>query len=44
MPVLYCASAGPNVMKASGIDALKDILKLPKGYEVFIIQSIGYPK
>lgn len=42
---LYCASAGlANVVKASGIDALKDILKLPKGYEVFIIQSIGYPK
>ncbi|MDR2191503.1 MAG: nitroreductase family protein [Endomicrobium sp.] len=40
---LYCASAGlANVVKASGKDALKGKLPLPKNYEVLMIQSIGY--
>lgn len=40
---LYCASAGlANVVKASGKDALKGELKLPSGYEIVIIQSIGH--
>jgi hypothetical protein len=40
---LYCASAGlANVVKASGKDALKGKLPLPKNYEVLIVHSIGY--
>jgi hypothetical protein len=42
---LYCASEGlANIVKASGADALKGILSLPSGYEVVIIQAIGYRK
>ena len=42
---LYCASAGlANVVKASGVNALKDELTLPDKYEVIIVQSIGWPK
>lgn len=42
---LYCASAElANVVKGSGKDALKGELKLPSGYEVVIIQSVGYKK
>ena len=42
---LYCASAGlANVVKAGGRNALNDSLKLPKGYEVFVVQLVGYPK
>ncbi|MDR3048976.1 MAG: nitroreductase family protein [Elusimicrobiota bacterium] len=42
---LYCASEGlANVVKASGSDALKGILSLPSGYEIVIIQAIGYKK
>lgn len=39
---LYCAAKGlGNVVKTSGTDALKDELKLPAGYAVVIVQSIG---
>lgn len=42
---LFCASAGlANVVKRTGADALKGALPLPKGYEVVIIQSIGWPQ
>ena len=42
---LYCASAGmANVVKASGVDALKDELNLPDKYAVMIVQLIGWPK
>ena len=42
---LYCASAGlANVVKGTGKDALKNVLTLPIGYEVMIIQSVGYAK
>ncbi|MDR0827512.1 MAG: nitroreductase family protein [Desulfovibrio sp.] len=41
---LYCASAGlANVVKATGVDVLKKDLKLPEGYAIQIIQSIGKP-
>ena len=42
---LYCASAGlANVVKRTGTDALNGILPLPRGYKVYIVQSIGHPK
>lgn len=42
---LYCASAGlANVVKTTGVDALKDSLPLPSGYKVLVIQAIGWPK
>lgn len=42
---LYCASAGlGNVVKGTGKDALNDVLPLPAGYKVVIIQSIGWPR
>lgn len=42
---LYCASVKlANVVKRTGADALKGVLPLPKGYEVLIIQCIGWPK
>ena len=42
---LYCASAGlSNVVKLTGSDALDGILKLPQGYKVFVVHSIGYPQ
>ncbi|MDR1686279.1 MAG: nitroreductase family protein [Desulfovibrio sp.] len=42
---LYCASAGlANVVKATGVDVLKNELKLPEGYKILIIQSVGKPK
>lgn len=42
---LYCASAGlANVVKGTGADALDKVLPLPRGYKVFIIQSIGHAK
>lgn len=42
---LYCASAGlANVVKLNGVSALDGELKLPSGYRVYIVQSIGYPK
>lgn len=42
---LYCASRGlANVVKQSGRDALDGILPLPKGYKIYIIQAIGWPK
>lgn len=41
---LFCASAKlANVVKRTGADALKGVLPLPKGYEVLIVQSIGWP-
>lgn len=42
---LFCASAGlANVVKQSGKDALKASLKLPAGYAVVIVQSMGWPR
>jgi hypothetical protein len=42
---LYCASAGlANVVKATGVDVLKNDLKLPDGYKILIVQSVGHPK
>jgi len=42
---LYCASAGlANVVKRNGADALDGLLKLPAGYKVFVVQSVGYPR
>jgi hypothetical protein len=42
---LYCASAGlANVVKSTGRDALDGKLALPKGYKVFIVHSIGWPR
>jgi hypothetical protein len=42
---LYCASAGlANVVKATGVDVLKNDLKLPAGYKILIIQSVGKPE
>lgn len=43
---LYCASAGlANVVKSTGRDALDSgELRLPKGYQVFIVHSIGWPR
>ena len=41
---LYCASAGlGNVVKRNGINALDGLLKLPEGYRIFIVQSVGWP-
>lgn len=41
---LYCASEGlANVVKASGVDAMKKRVNMPAGYELVIIQSIGNP-
>ncbi|MDR2339401.1 MAG: nitroreductase family protein [Deltaproteobacteria bacterium] len=41
---LYCASEGlANVVKVTGADELKGKLKLPSGYEVLVVQSIGLP-
>ena len=41
---LYCASAGlGNVVKSSGRDELKGALPLPDGYDVMIIQLVGWP-
>jgi hypothetical protein len=42
---LYCASAGlANVVKATGVDVLQNDLKLPEGYKILIVQSVGQPK
>ncbi|MDR0339413.1 MAG: nitroreductase family protein [Desulfovibrio sp.] len=39
---LYCASTGlANVVKATGVDVLKNDLALPKGYQIMIVQSVG---
>jgi hypothetical protein len=41
---LYCAAAGlANVVKTTGADELKGQLKLPDGYAVLVVQSIGLP-
>ncbi|MDR3175040.1 MAG: nitroreductase family protein [Desulfovibrio sp.] len=41
---LYCASAGlANVVKATGVDILKNDLTLPAGYEIRIVHPIGKP-
>ncbi|MDR3203384.1 MAG: SagB/ThcOx family dehydrogenase [Deltaproteobacteria bacterium] len=40
---LYCASEKiANVVKVTGINLLKDKLKLQKGWQVLVVQSIGY--
>ncbi|GHV50752.1 hypothetical protein FACS1894168_2280 [Deltaproteobacteria bacterium] len=42
---LFCASEGlANVVKTTGKDALQGVLKLPAGYEVLVVQYVGYPK
>jgi hypothetical protein len=42
---LFCASEGlTNTVKTTGKDALKGRLKLPDGYEVLVVQSIGWPR
>ncbi len=42
---LFCASVGlANVVKTTGINALDGSLKLPDGYRIFVVQSIGWPK
>jgi hypothetical protein len=42
---LYCASVGlANVVKSTGRDALDGKLALPRGYKVFIVHSIGWPR
>jgi hypothetical protein len=42
---LYCASVGlGNVVKATGVDVLKEYITPPAGYELLIIQSVGWPK
>jgi nitroreductase len=41
---LYCASEGlANVVKTTGADALDGRLKLPDGYRVLVVQSVGLP-
>jgi hypothetical protein len=41
---LYCASEGlANVVKTSGVAALKDTLKPVSNWVVLVVQSIGYP-
>ena len=41
---LYCASAGlANVVKGTGVSALRGRLPLPSGYSVLIIQLVGLP-
>lgn len=40
---LYCAAAGiGNIVKVSEANALNGILKLPKGYKVRAVQSVGF--
>jgi len=42
---LYCASVGlANVVKRSGVDALDGVLKLPSGYRIHAVHSVGYPR
>lgn len=42
---LYCASSGlANVVKATGADFLNDVITLPAGYKVYIVQPIGVAK
>lgn len=41
---LYCASEGlGNVVKATGVEVMKKQIKMPAGYDLVIIQSIGKP-
>ncbi|MDR1394824.1 MAG: nitroreductase family protein [Deltaproteobacteria bacterium] len=41
---LYCASENlANVVKLTGADKLKGKLKLPDGWQVIIVQSVGRP-
>ncbi len=41
---LYCASAGlANVVKATGVSAVRGRLPLPPKYSILIIQSVGMP-
>ncbi|MDR1947752.1 MAG: nitroreductase family protein [Desulfovibrio sp.] len=42
---LYCASAGlANVVKTTGVDVLKNDLKLPDDYKILVVQSVGKAK
>jgi hypothetical protein len=42
---LYCASENlANVVKTTGADNLKGQLKLPDGYAVLVVQSVGLPE
>ena len=42
---LYCASAGlASVVKATGVNALDGELTLPKGYIIYIVQPVGWPR
>ena len=42
---LYCASAQlGSVVKLTGADEADDLLALPNGYEVLIVQPVGHPK
>ncbi len=42
---LFCASAGlANVVKTTGRNALDGSLKLPDGYRIYVVQSIGWPR
>lgn len=39
---LYCASAGlANVVKAGNVSVVADSVRLPDGYRMYVIQSIG---
>ncbi|MDR2199477.1 MAG: nitroreductase family protein [Deltaproteobacteria bacterium] len=41
---LYAASSGlSNVVKVTGVDELKDKLKLPEGYAVLAVHTLGLP-
>ena len=42
---LYCASAKlGSVVKLTGADEADDLLALPGGYEILIVQPVGHPK
>jgi hypothetical protein len=42
---LFCASSGlANVVRATGANSLDDVLKLPGGYKVYIVQPVGLPE
>ena len=41
---LYCASAGlSNRVKTTGVDEARKEVPVPNGYQVMIIQNVGYP-
>lgn len=42
---LFCASEGlANVVKTTGSRALDGKLRLPEGYKVIVVQSVGHPR